>query len=76
MYKFFVLQSICLTGSLDNTVRVWSVDEQVARHVIKAHDGPVTGISLHATGDYVLSVSADTVSLCLKNYICFRQIIS
>ena len=32
---------------------------------VQAHDGPVTGISLHATGDYLLSSSSDQVSLCL-----------
>ncbi len=28
--------------------------------MIKAHDGPITGLSLHPTGDYVLSSSNDT----------------
>ena len=27
--------------------------------MLRAHDGPVTGLSLHATGDYVLSTSTD-----------------
>ena len=26
---------------------------------LRVHDGPVTGLSLHATGDYVLSTSTD-----------------
>ena len=26
---------------------------------MRVHDGPVTGLSLHATGDYVLSTSTD-----------------
>ena len=26
---------------------------------LRVHDGPVTGLSLHATGDYVLSTSVD-----------------
>ena len=27
--------------------------------MIRAHEGPVTGLSLHPTGDYVLSTSTD-----------------
>ena len=27
--------------------------------LLRVHDGPVTGLSLHATGDYVLSTSTD-----------------
>ena len=27
--------------------------------VLRVHDGPVTGLSLHATGDYVLTTSTD-----------------
>ena len=30
-------------------------------HLSQAHDGPVTGISLHPTGDYLLSSSTDEV---------------
>ena len=26
---------------------------------LRVHDGPVTGLSLHATGDYILSTSTD-----------------
>jgi pre-mRNA-processing factor 19 len=52
-------EPVCITGSIDSAVRVWAVGETASRHVCKVHDAPVTGISLHATGDYVLSVSAD-----------------
>ena len=27
--------------------------------MLRVHDGPVTGLSLHATGDYILSTSTD-----------------
>lgn len=27
--------------------------------ILRSHDGPVTGLSLHPTGDYVLSTSTD-----------------
>uniref|UniRef100_A0A915JIC2 Pre-mRNA-processing factor 19 n=1 Tax=Romanomermis culicivorax TaxID=13658 RepID=A0A915JIC2_ROMCU len=50
---------VCVTCSLDSTVRVWNIGQQNCQHVIQAHDAPVTGLSLHATGDYVLSVSLD-----------------
>lgn len=55
---------LCLTASADATVRVWGTAEdehkQLCRHVIRTHDAAVNGISLHATGDYVLSASSDT----------------
>ena len=58
-----VLQELVLTASLDSTIRVWGVQQTApCAHVIRAHDGPVTGISLHATGDYLLSCSTDGVS--------------
>ena len=34
---------------------------QLSISLPQAHDGPVTGISLHATGDFLLSSSADQV---------------
>lgn len=56
---FHPTESVCITGSPDSTIRVWKVDQQTASYILRPHDGAVTGISLHATGDYVLSVSAD-----------------
>lgn len=50
------------SASPDQTIRVWGVQSKSCAHVIRAHDGPVTGISLHATGDYLLSSGADCVS--------------
>ena len=50
------------SGSLDHTIRVWGVKPSGCAQVIRAHEGPVTGISLHATGDYLLSCSTDSVS--------------
>lgn len=41
-------------------VRVWPTEGDTCKYVINSHDGPVTDISLHATGDYVLSVSSDS----------------
>ena len=48
------------TASQDQTIRVWGVQKTApCAHVIRAHEGPVTGLSLHATGDYLLSCSTD-----------------
>jgi len=39
---------------------VWNVGaSNPLSQIIRAHEGPVTGVSLHPTGDYVLSTSAD-----------------
>lgn len=36
-----------------------SVSSDIIIRLMRVHDGPVTGLSLHATGDYVLSTSTD-----------------
>lgn len=52
---------LVFTASQDHTIRVWGVQQTApCAHVLRAHDGPVTGISLHATGDYLLSCSTDS----------------
>jgi len=49
-----------ITGSPDTTIRVWNVGApNPLSQIIRAHEGSVTGVSLHPTGDYVLSTSAD-----------------
>lgn len=48
-----------LSCSNDGTVRMWSVSAQKGVGAIRAHAGGVTDISLHATGDYVLSCGRD-----------------
>ena len=52
-------QSNVITGSPDAQIRVWSVPESKTLQIIHAHESPVTSISLHATGDYLLSTSND-----------------
>lgn len=47
------------TGAPDTTVRVWGVEQGQCASVIRAHTGAITGLSVHATGDYLLSSSAD-----------------
>lgn len=54
-------EHLAVTASPDSTVRIWP-DLQSGKPeaiVLKAHSGPVNDISLHATGDFLLSVSAD-----------------
>lgn len=54
------LKDIVITGSPDTTIRVWNVGaSNPLSQIIRAHEGSVTGVSLHPTGDYVLSTSAD-----------------
>ncbi|KAL5109112.1 Pre-mRNA-processing factor 19 [Taenia crassiceps] len=52
-------EQLAFTASPDCTVRVWGVEQAQCASVIRAHAGPVTGLSLHAIGDYLLSSSAD-----------------
>ncbi|MBN3299410.1 PRP19 factor, partial [Amia calva] len=52
-------QSVVFSSSPDSTIRVWSVSGGSCVQVIRAHEGGVTGLSLHATGDYLLSSSED-----------------
>lgn len=53
------LQDIVITASPDTTIRVWNVPNSQPMQLLRVHDGPVTGLSLHPTGDYILSTSTD-----------------
>jgi pre-mRNA-processing factor 19 len=50
---------LALTASHDATIRLWHVPSAQTIKLLRVHDGPVTGLSLHATGDFVLSTSLD-----------------
>uniref|UniRef100_A0A8C3A0D3 Pre-mRNA-processing factor 19 n=1 Tax=Cyclopterus lumpus TaxID=8103 RepID=A0A8C3A0D3_CYCLU len=52
-------QSVVFSASPDSTIRVWSVAGGNCVQVVRAHEAGVTGLSLHATGDYLLSSSED-----------------
>uniref|UniRef100_A0AAY4C0E2 Pre-mRNA-processing factor 19 n=1 Tax=Denticeps clupeoides TaxID=299321 RepID=A0AAY4C0E2_9TELE len=56
---FHPSQSLVFSASPDSTIRVWSVSGSNCVQVVRAHDAAVTGLSLHATGDYLLSSSED-----------------
>ncbi len=48
-----------ITASHDATVRLWDVSTSQTVKLLHIHESPVTGLSLHATGDYVLTTSLD-----------------
>lgn len=50
---------MAITASPDTTIRVWNITSSSQSAIIRAHDEAVTGLSLHATGEYVLSTSLD-----------------
>ncbi|KAM6255021.1 LOW QUALITY PROTEIN: pre-mRNA-processing factor 19 [Spheniscus humboldti] len=52
-------QDLVFSASPDATIRIWSVPNASCVQVVRAHEGSVTGLSLHATGDYLLSSSDD-----------------
>jgi len=52
-------EDLVFSASPDTTIRVWGISQRSCAQLIKAHEGPVTGLSLHATGDYLLSCSTD-----------------
>jgi len=54
-----ILKSVVISGSQDSSVRVWHVPTSQSIQTIRAHDQPITGLSLHATGDYILTSSLD-----------------
>lgn len=57
----FSFQELVFSASPDATIRIWSVPNASCVQVVRAHESAVTGLSLHATGDYLLSSSDDQV---------------
>uniref|UniRef100_A0A8C5UYT4 Pre-mRNA-processing factor 19 n=1 Tax=Microcebus murinus TaxID=30608 RepID=A0A8C5UYT4_MICMU len=56
---FHPSQDLVFSASPDATIRIWSVPNASCVQVVRAHESAVTGLSLHATGDYLLSSSDD-----------------
>jgi len=58
---FHPAQDLIFTTSKDKTARVWRPDEKAHRaiHTVNVHHGEVVGCTLHATGDYWVTASAD-----------------
>lgn len=46
-----------VSASLDGVVCVWTADADAPKHVIKAHEGEITG--MHITGNSLVTASAD-----------------
>ena len=59
------------SASPDASIRVWGVQQAQCGQIVRTHEGPVTGLSLHATGDYLLSSSTDGVRYVQKFYFNF-----
>ncbi len=59
-------EDVVITASHDATIRIWDVGTSQTIKMLRIHEGPVTGLSLHATGDYILSTSTDQVSSSLS----------
>jgi pre-mRNA-processing factor 19 len=59
---YHTTEDVVVTASHDATIRVWDVSTSHTIKLMRIHEGPVTGLSLHATGDYILSTSTDHVS--------------
>ena len=66
-------ENTVITASHDSTVRIWDVPTSQTIKYLRVHDGPVTGLSLHATGDYILTTSTDQASLKHKTQVPFRN---
>ena len=56
---YHMKEDIVITGSHDNTIRVWNAVTGNCGLVRRVHDGPVTGLSLHPTADFMLTTSSD-----------------
>lgn len=48
-----------ITASPDSTIRIWNVPTSQTTLLLRSHDSAVTGLSLHPTGDYIVSTSED-----------------
>ena len=48
---------VVLSASADATVKVWSTNSDAHEKSSKTFDAPVTGISLHPTGDYYVAAT-------------------
>ena len=52
-------ENTALTASADGTVRVWNIAKAETKFTLRFHEGAITGMSLHPTGDFVLTSSED-----------------
>ncbi|KAK2195147.1 bifunctional WD40 repeat/WD40-YVTN repeat-like-containing domain superfamily/Zinc finger [Babesia duncani] len=56
---------VVISGSDDKTIRVWRGDDEngefKSSHILKHHKAPVLDLSLHPSGEYLLSMATDGV---------------
>jgi len=60
--KFHPTKDVLMTGSADNTVKIWTKfanEGFKVGHNITLHTQEIVGLSLHATNDYLVSASKD-----------------
>lgn len=48
-----------ITGSPDSTIKIWNIASFPTSQTIAVHDGSITSMSLHPTGDDILTTSTD-----------------
>jgi len=51
-----------VTGSTDQTLRLWNAATGQESLLVQGHQGPVTGVALSPKGDFVVSGSGDTTA--------------
>ena len=52
-------KDLAFSCSADKTVKVWTPSNGKCAYTFKQHKADVTGVSVHATGDYLVSASMD-----------------
>jgi pre-mRNA-processing factor 19 len=58
--RFHTNYDLCFTGSADKTVKFWNTSHYgCVKTLDRVHSDQITGLALHATGDYLVSCSYD-----------------
>ncbi|GBG35225.1 Guanine nucleotide-binding protein subunit beta-like protein, partial [Hondaea fermentalgiana] len=64
VYSVAIQGDIIVSGSWDNTVRIWNATSGEEQHVLKGHSGPVKSVAIQ--GDSIVSGSKDN-TVCIWN---------
>jgi len=51
-----IVKNMCVTGSVDKTVKLWSLTTNECIHTLEGHRGPITGV--HQTSQFIISTCA------------------
>lgn len=57
--QFHPREPLVFSASADKTAKIWNIKESSATHTLTNHHDDVCSITVHATGDYVATASAD-----------------